>query len=451
MKPLLIAITLLAAPVAGADVPAKYEHAGSIEIAEVVSDFRVGFSLLTTRSHQYAAYYDAERRMTVSARERDTRDWIHQPLPSEVGWNSHNSVTMVVDADGHLHVSGNMHADPLVYFRTETPGDITTLRPATMTGELENRVTYPRFFEDQDGRLVFSYRHGGSGDGINIYNRYDPATRTWSRLLDEPLFDGEGLRNAYPRGPVRGPDGMFHVHWVWRHTPCCATNHHLSYARSPDLVHWESAFGERVELPIRFDHRELVVDAAPSGGGLINGGHRLLFDSENRPQIAYHRADGDGIMQIHVARAGTDGWDHRVLTDWRMPVHFSGRGSMPFIGIAIRDFRKVAPGVLGISYRHKHYGRGMIQIDASSLKPVEDEVAVTPTMPRELSRVDSDFPGIGIRRAHDLGDPGEEDARYILQWESLGPNQDQARPQPHPEPSMLRVHRLERRADHPRS
>ena len=55
------------------------------------------------------------------------------------------------------------------------------------------------------------------------------------------LFDGQGRRNAYPLGPVTGPDGRFHVVWVWRDTPDCATNNNLSYARSRDLIHWETA------------------------------------------------------------------------------------------------------------------------------------------------------------------------------------------------------------------
>ena len=74
-----------------------------------------------------------------------------------------------------------------------------------MTNELEDRVTYPRFFQDDQERLIFSYRHGGSGNGINLYNRYDTESKTWSRLIDTPLFDGGGQRNAYPAGPTRGP------------------------------------------------------------------------------------------------------------------------------------------------------------------------------------------------------------------------------------------------------
>jgi hypothetical protein len=424
----------------------RLEISETWEVAKVPADFRVGFGLLTGPERQYVAYYDERRRMTVAARELDSDEWTYRTLPSKVGWDSHNYVTLALDQAGHLHVSGNMHVDPLVYFRTATAGDIRTLETASMTGKLENRVTYPRFFEDADGRLVFTYRHGSSGNGINLYNRYNPETKTWSRLLEEPLFDGEGERNAYPSGPVRGPDGWFHVRWVWRSTPDCATNHHLSYARSRNLIQWESAFGDAIELPIRFDHRELLVDPIPVGGGIINGGHRMHLDSEQRPVIAYHKADADGNMQLYLARPQDGRWERHVVTDWQHPVPFSGTGSMSFIGIRIRKFDEIAPGVLGLGYRHRDYGSGMLPIDERTLQPLAqpvEPVAAARELPRRLSEVQSEFPGMEVRRATDRGDAGH--GRYMLRWESLGPNRDKARKPPHPSPSTLTVHKLEAR------
>lgn len=62
----------LALTVANAS-PSPLTVADSLEIAKVPADFRVGFSLLTTSERQYAAYYDAERRMTVASRALDYR------------------------------------------------------------------------------------------------------------------------------------------------------------------------------------------------------------------------------------------------------------------------------------------------------------------------------------------------------------------------------------------
>jgi hypothetical protein len=429
----ILACFLLAAAIASA-AASRFAVSESLEIAKVPADFRVGFSLLTTAERQYAAYYDAGRRMTVASRTLGSRKWTYQTLPSKVGWDSHNYVTMAIDPAGLLHVSGNMHANQLVYFRSTKPGDITTLERASMTGDLETRVTYPRFFTDHQGRLIFTYRHGGSGNGINLYHRYDPDTRTWSRLLDTPLFDGEGKRNAYPNGPSRGPDGWFHVHWVWRHTPDCATNHHLSYARSRDLIHWESAFGEKIELPIRIGQRQLVVDPIPAGGGIINGGHRMTFDANNTPILTYHKNDGAGNMQIFAARPEGDKWTIRPLTAWKHPVPFGGTGSMPFIGIRLGALEEIAPGVLAISYRHRDEGSGTLQFNPRTLARVENPLPVTPDLPHSLDHTQSDFPGIQIQRAQDIGTCGTPGVRYLLQWETLDAHRDRPPPPPPPPP-----------------
>ncbi len=413
-----------------------------MEIAEVPAGFRVGFCLLTTQEIQYVAYYDAQRRMTIALRALDSDKWQYQVLPSEVGWDSHNYITMAVDDDGHLHVSGNMHAEPLIYFRTEKPGDISTLKGVPMTGENEQRCTYPKFMRDGSNRLLFHYRDGGSGDGNEIYNVYDLKTKMWKRLLDKPLTDGQGKMNAYMQGPSRGPDGWFHLVWVWRDTPDCATNHHLSHARSKDLIHWESVFGESVELPLTLDENKLWVDPVPSGGGMINGGQKLNFDSESRPIITYHKSDADGNMQIYAARPEDGEWTIHKLTDWSEPVKFSGGGTMGFIGITISGLSRAEAGTLTMTYRHRDYGSGRLVIDEKTMRPVKKEIKVVPEYPEELNTLQSDFEGMEIRRAGDIGDSHNDAVSYILQWETLGANRDRPRQPPLPEPSKLRLYKL---------
>lgn len=446
MRPLLACLILSALPVLLpqllAEPQAQWRVTEEVELGLVPAGFPVGFCLLSTPERQYVAYYDQQRRMTVASRRIHAKEWQRKVLPSTIGWDSHNYVTMAVDGEGHLHVSGNMHNDPLVYFRTRTAGDIATLQAEPMTGKLEKRVTYPRFMKDAGGRLLFTYRHGGSGNGFNLWNRYDPAQKSWSRLLDVPLLDGQGMTNAYPTLPRRNGD-WFHMIWVWRDTPDCATNHHLSYARSRDMVNWESAFGDAQKLPLTIERPELWVDPAPAGSGMINGGQELTFDSKGRPLVVYHRADGNGHMQLYAARPEGGTWQRQVLTQWQQAVPFGGNGSMGFIGISIRELSRVTKGVLAVSYRHKDYGVGHIAFDEESLKPL-DGVALPPARdPRQVSRKRGQFPGLAIRRAEDSGDSGEKHVRYLLVWETLGPNHDRPRQEPLPEPSMLRLYRLQ--------
>ncbi|MDX9975182.1 MAG: BNR repeat-containing protein, partial [FCB group bacterium] len=248
VKCVFVAIALLCATASHAEQVVE-----SVEVDRVWSGHPVGFALLTRGDRQFVAYYDAERRMTVASRTLGTSEWRRAVLPEVLGWDSHNYVTMAVDDKGFIHVSGNMHCRPLVYFRTAAPLDIATFAPAKMVGEREDRVTYPDFLSSirgPEGELLFTYRDGRSGSGDQVYNAYDAEKRAWRRLLDTPLTSGEGKCNAYSFGPVRGPDGFYHLCWVWRDTPDCATNHDVCYARSKDMRHWESAAGKPLPLPI---------------------------------------------------------------------------------------------------------------------------------------------------------------------------------------------------------
>ena len=68
-----------------------------VDVEPVWAGHPVGFSLLTHPPHQYLAYYDAERQMTVAQRRLDQRTWTLTRLPTHVGWDSHNRVTMAID------------------------------------------------------------------------------------------------------------------------------------------------------------------------------------------------------------------------------------------------------------------------------------------------------------------------------------------------------------------
>ncbi|MEE2629143.1 MAG: BNR-4 repeat-containing protein, partial [Candidatus Latescibacterota bacterium] len=176
------------------------------------------------------------------------------------------------------------------------------------------RCTYPVFMHGPQGLseegaapgdadpLVFYFRDGQSGNGVNYYNRYDELTRSWSRLVDTPILDGMDAMNAYARKPEPGPDGYYHMVWMWRDTPDCATNHDISYARSRDLVQWEAGDGSALELPITIKNRAAIVDPSPPGGGLINMCQSLGFDSQHRPIVSYHRHDENGHTQAFAAR-----------------------------------------------------------------------------------------------------------------------------------------------------
>jgi hypothetical protein len=433
-RPVLILAAMLSIAVQGAPRVKKM-----IEISKVWSGHPVGFALLTTKTRQFAAFYDDKRHLTVVGRDLDSDTWQQrQILDTSVKWDSHNYVTMAEDADGYLHLSGNMHCVPLIYYRTEKPGDVTTFkRIPSMVGTNEKRCTYPQFMNGPDGVFVFHYRDGSSGNGNEIYNLYDLGTKTWHRMLDQPLTDGEGKVNAYANGPKLGPDGRYHLLWVWRETPSCDTNHRLSYARSSDLKHWETVDGTPLTLPITPETAGVVVDPTPSKGGLINMGHCIGFDAEKRVVLTYHRYDENGKSQIYNARFEGGKWVLHKATDWDYRWNFTGGGSVPCEvrggPVTVQD-----DGTLRQTLSHKKFGGGLYEVDPVTLK-VGKKIPSKPTRPSKLNRLELKVPGMRPKWSGSRGATPEGE-RHYLRWETLGPNRDRPRPGAPPPPSTLRLY-----------
>lgn len=414
----------------------------------VWSGHPVAFALAVEHGRQFVAYYDAERKITLLGRTDPAAPWTKVqppgvPVPRRnrdsnvVGWDSHNTLRLALDRDGIVHLAGNMHADPLVYYRSERPWDVATLRRLDrMTGERETRATYPVFFKDAAGDLIFRYRDGGSGNGSDLYNRYDRAAAAWRRLVATPLLDGEGERNAYAAEPTLGPDGLFHLVWMWRETPDCATNHTLSYARSRDLVQWENSRGEPLALPITRATGE-VVDAARPGGGLINMTFNLGFDARRRPVVVYHRYDAAGRSQAYAARPGAAGvWENAQLSAWTFRWAFSGGGSIP-ADVKLGPPRPEPGGTLAVDFATREAGAGRWRLDGETLAVRATLPAPAPALPPELRRVRSAVPGMEVQTVS-VRAGGE---RWVLRWETLGRNRDRPR-EAAPPPTELRLYRF---------
>jgi hypothetical protein len=412
----------------------------------------VGFSLLTHQNKQYIAYYNANRNMVVGQRNLNDPKFSLTVLPATsretaggtstiLGWDSHNSVTLGIDPDGYIHLAGNMHVHPITYFRTTQPNDISTLQQVmTLVGTNEKRCTYPNFMNTREGELIFHYRDGSSGSGNEIYNLFNSKTLKWQRLLDTPLTDGQDLMNAYQTQPTLLADNWYHVYWVWRDTPDCATNHDLSYIKSPDLKNWFNAFGEPVKLPVTLDNKSVIVDPIPVKGGIINLAASLCFDKDGKPLFAYHKYDAAGNLQFYTARLSGKKWEIKQLTDWNYRWEFSGGGSIIF-EVRVGPFKNRGDGFYELGYGHVKYGNGTFLLNESM---EICGIVRKPASPAEISKLEGKFAGLQVRTSGDLGSSGETDIRYMLKWETLPANRDQARPEPWPEASQLYLFKLKK-------
>ncbi|WP_395345504.1 BNR-4 repeat-containing protein [Ningiella sp. W23] len=75
----------------------------------------------------------------------------------------------------------------------------------TMTGDLADRanfarLTYPKFFETDDGTLLLYMRLGGNNNGAYVFNRYDAANAKWSTFTKFNHNNQQSRGNDYNWG-----------------------------------------------------------------------------------------------------------------------------------------------------------------------------------------------------------------------------------------------------------
>ena len=283
-------------------------------------------SLVTHEGSQYIAFYDATGRVVLGKRASSAAQW--QLAPTQYLGNArdaHNSISIMVDGAGYLHVAWDHHNGPLRYARGTAPGSLTLGPQQAMAGRNEKSVSYPEFYRKPDGGLLFLYRDGGSGGGNLVVNGYDLHSRSWQRLQDK-LLDGEKKRNAYWQAVVDGA-GTLHLSWTWRESPDVTSNHDLAYARSRDGGRtWERSSGERYRLPITASTAEYAARILEKSE-LINQ-TAMSADHDGNPVIAsYWRDPGSAVPQYRVVAHDGKAWRSHDLAFRRTAFSLSGMGT----------------------------------------------------------------------------------------------------------------------------
>lgn len=420
----------------------------AIEVDSVVADFPVGFKFIDQGEYQYVGYYNKYRELTVASRKTSESKWKYKVLPSKVGWDSHNRITMAVDRDNCIHLSGNMHNDSLTYFKTTLPNDISSFERVFPQVKLDDELssTYPSFTKGTNDELIFSYRKGGSGNGITIFNTYDEQTKSFKRLTNEPLFDGLNQMSAYARGPSLGPDNMFHILWLWRDTPACETNHDLSYARSADLVNWETMEGKKIQLPITPTNKNVTADPIPAKGGVINGGAFMCFDKQNKPMLAYYKYDQVGNSQVYIARFEKEAWVIKQVSNWDYRWNFSGPGSITF-EIRLHGGRVNDSGEIVIDYMHVKKGNGQLIINPEDLSLIEDkhvEIIEGSEYPNELLPSLSNIDSASVKWLKLPETAADSKDYYALRWETMGKRRFYKEREKPVKPSIMMLYKFNR-------
>lgn len=283
-------------------------------------------SLASVGEWQFVSFYDAQQHLVIGKRKLGTQNWeLKQTKYMGNARDAHNSISIIVDGQGFLHIAWDHHNNQLNYAKSITPLSLELSDKLSMTGKNENAVTYPEFYNNPDGSLLFLFRNGGSGNGNLVLNKYDLTSKTWSQVHSN-LIDGEGKRNAYWQAVVDN-NGTFHISWVWRESPDVASNHDMCYARSKDGgTTWEKSTGEKYSLPVNAANAEYALKI-PIKSELINQ-TSMTADKRGNPFIAtYWRDQNASVPQYRTIFKKAGKWQYRNLSFRSAPFSLGGGGT----------------------------------------------------------------------------------------------------------------------------
>ena len=279
-------------------------------------------------TYQFVAYYDNSGDINIARRSLGSSTWtdldtninIVTPTDGDVTAASllgddHNTIAMAVDSTGDLNMSFGMHNVSLNYdisnasvmgstgsfLSTTFTAQTSSNSPVLINSTTSNEATYPDFYNiPGSSDLLFAYRNGGSGggsgNGDEYFNVYDPVAKTWTNTL---VINGEKTSvNAYLNNLVYAPNGQLEMSWTWRATPNWQTNSNIMYAQSSNNgTSWSGLGGaDPYTLPIiqsgnprQSDGQ--VVQTIPEGDSFINQ-TSMTADASSNPIIATYYAPG---------------------------------------------------------------------------------------------------------------------------------------------------------------
>ncbi|THF84679.1 BNR repeat-containing protein [Cohnella fermenti] len=305
--------------------------------------------VITYQGYQYTIYWDSDYKLVLSRRklsDNSVQSIVFANTVDNPTDGHYNTTIGISPGDGRLHLSYGHHNTTHHYrvssaaWLTSPPATISTSQFGAETHQTtsatEDSITYPRYFNDKNGKLYFSYRYGGSGDGEDYLNKYDSSTGTWTSV--GKLFSKSGTyvgalgttvsRNAYVDDFIFDDDNRLHMTWTWRESYVShAWNHDIHYAYSDDYgVTWYNNAGTKVaDLaagdPIAIGDPGLVVVSVPQNSWLINQG-TMVVDADGQPHLFTQRSTATNaalssanVHQIHYWRNASGTWGQAWITD----------------------------------------------------------------------------------------------------------------------------------------
>jgi hypothetical protein len=278
-------------------------------------------AILTYQGRQYATWYTASRHAVIARRSVGGTRWETVVLPHQLSVDdSHNVISLGISPqDNTIHVAMDTHNTRLFYLRSK-PGLAIGAQPwnAASFGEVQQTLggvelgsmTYPQFLVTPEGRLQFSYRTGGSGNGVNELAEY--TSGSWRKLGGWSSATGSytgpngvvsNTRNMYLHGLTYDRSGRLHAAFAWREgntgVLCNSgglTNHDTGYVYSDDRGRtWRNGTGTVVGTtggsPVSVTSPGLVADPLDPNHGLMNQESQAV-DTSGRPHVVISYVPG---------------------------------------------------------------------------------------------------------------------------------------------------------------
>ena len=184
-------------------------------------------------------------------------------------------------------------------------------------------------------------------------------------------------------------------------------------------MNWKNAFGETVELPLKPDNEKLIVDNAPTQGGMHNGKYELFLTEKNKPIIGYIKYDDDGLTQLYLATAQNGTWISNRISDWNFRWEFIGGGDKMTEG-ANFDIEAYDANSILVKWSNQTGKSGTYLVDMETLHKLEKAVVPIEKYPSNLMDKLSNNNALGVNIQNEKNNDKNAESRYVLKWESMG-------------------------------
>ncbi len=212
--------------------------------------------------------------------------------------DSHRTISAFVDSTSRLNVSWRMHGEPMTYWRAPSPGDtlitdLTKIFPLVVANTAaEGAATYPQNAPFTNGDVLFTWRTGGSGNGLQYLYLVSGTTIT---SISAPWLEDDGDISFYLNTLcIEGADSAVPDRiWVSvqvRDTNVETTAHDLYcfYCDKANLVAggWKAFDGSALTVPILVSGlAAALVDPIPIGTEHYYGFQGMAVGLDGKPSI----------------------------------------------------------------------------------------------------------------------------------------------------------------------